>query len=170
MKKVLTNHKVLLVVVVVLLAINVGLLWYSFGDKRSGRGRSSRNFSVEQYMRKQIGFDDAQSAQFKQHLDQNRDSLKVYGDRVRDAKVAMYKLLQGAPVADSVVEHAASRLAEEQKAMEILMYHHFAAVRAMCKPDQLPKYDSMLTRMSSRNRWFNRGRSSRDSVNENKNR
>ena len=170
MRNVLTNHKVLLVVVAVLLAINVGLLWYGFGDKRSGRGRSSRNFSVEQYMRKQIGFDDMQAEQFKLHLEKNRDSLKVYGDRVRDAKVALYKLLQGAPVADSVVERAAARLAEEQKAMEILMYRHFEAVRLMCKPDQLGRYDSMLTRMSSRNRWFNRARSGRDSVNENKNR
>lgn len=164
MKKLMSNPKVLLALVIALLAMNLALLWYTFGGGNN-RGRSGRNgFSLERYMQKEVGFDTTQVAAFKDLLGKNRDSMKIYGERIKHAKTDLYKLMRQENVTDLMVDSAVSILAQEQKAMDLMMYHHFEQVRKICNATQLAKFDSMVTRMSNRTRWFRRSSNNQDSV------
>lgn len=158
MKQLIRNNKALIFLVVVLLLTNIALLLYFLVFKKTTGFQPGRqgNFSVVEHMKKEVGFDDQQSVQFKQMLEQNRDSMKLFSEKVRTAKTALYKLLQQPNTPDSVIAAAGKHLGEQQKAMEMQMFRHFQRVRLLCTPDQLPKFDTMVTKMSNRAPWSRR--------------
>ena len=49
------------------------------------------------------------------------------------------------------VEQTAAEITEKQKGIEVAYYYHFRRVQALCRPDQLPLLDTVLTRMVMRN-------------------
>lgn len=158
MSSFIKNNKGLLIVVVVLLVSNIGLLAYFLVWKKPEQmGPPRGNFSVVEHMKKEIGFNDEQSAQFRLLLEQNRDSMKQYSEQVKQAKSALYKLLQDPQASDSAVLLAGNRLAQEQEAMELVMFRHFQRVRKLCTDSQVVKFDTMVTRMSNRAPWSRRG-------------
>ena len=108
-------------------------------------------------MKKEIGFNDEQTTQFRQLLEQNRDSMKKYSEQVKLAKTALYKLLQDPKASDSAVTAAGNQLAQQQEAMELVMFRHFQRVRKLCTDSQVVKFDTMVTRMSNRAPWSRRG-------------
>lgn len=163
------NNKGLLFLVLILLLSNVGILIYFLAWKKStGYGQQRGNYSVVDRVKKEIGFTEEQTTQFRQLLETNRDSMKKYSEKVRGAKIELYKLLQQPSLSDSQVQAAGSRLSQQQEAMELVMFRHFQRVRKLCTNDQLIKFDSMVTRMSNREPWSRRGGAPR-SENEKRN-
>lgn len=157
MSSFIKNNKGLLFLVVVLLLSNIGLLAYFLIWKNpASSGPQRGNFSVVDHMKKEIGFNDEQSTQFRQMLEQNRDSMKKYSEQVKLAKSALYKLLQDPKTSDSAVTAAGNRLAQQQEAMELVMFRHFQRVRKICNDSQVIKFDTMVTRMSNRSPWSRR--------------
>lgn len=158
------NNKALIFLVVVLLLSNVGLLLYFLVGKKPGNrqwGGQKGDFSIVDFMKKEVGFNEEQTKQFKELHDKNRDSLKVLGDNIRTAKNELYKLLQQANAPDSIVYGRAEHLAQNQKSMELAMFRHFQKVRAICDSQQQVKLDSLVSRMNNRSPWYRRGGSSR---------
>jgi hypothetical protein len=106
------NNKALIFLVVILLLSNIGLLLYFFvwkkPDHKAG-GPSRGEFSIVDYMKKEIGFNDEQTKQFQQLHEMNRDSLKIFGDSIRAAKNNLYKLLQAPEAPDDSNLSACSR-------------------------------------------------------------
>ncbi len=84
--------------------------------------------------------------------------MKKYSEQVKLAKTALYKLLQDPTTTDSAVLAAAgNQLAQQQEAMELVMFRHFQRVRKLCTDSQVVKFDTMVTRMSNRSPWSRRG-------------
>jgi len=159
------NNKALIFLVVILLLSNIGLLlyfllWKKPAHKQSGQPKGE--FSIVDYMKKEIGFDDEQTKQFQQLHELNRDSLKTIGDSIRSSKNALYKLMQQTPPAnDSAVNAAVKTVSIYQQRMEMNMFRHFQRVRAICNAEQQVKLDSMVVRMNNRPSGYRRGGQSR---------
>lgn len=170
MKQLIRNNKALIFLVVVLLLTNIALLFYFLVFKKPTGYQPGRqgNFSVVEHMKKEVGFDEMQSVQFKQMLEQNRDSMKLYSEKVRSAKTALYKLLQQPNTPDSVIVAAGKNLGNLQQAMEMQMFRHFQRVRALCTSEQVPKFDTMVTKMSNRAPWSRRNGNPRPDDNSKK--
>jgi hypothetical protein len=152
------NNRGLLLLVVILFLSNIGLLaYFLFWKKPEAAGPQRGNFSVVDHMKKEIGFNDEQTTQFRQMLEQNRDSMKKYSEQVKLAKTALYKLLQNPAASDSAILIAGNKLAQQQEAMELVMFRHFQRVRKLCVDSQVVKFDTMITRMSNRAPWSRRG-------------
>ena len=155
------NNKALIFLVVILLLSNIGLLLYFFVWKKTDHkagGPPRGEFSIVDYMKKEVGFNDEQAKQFQQLHELNRDSLKIIGDSIRSAKNSLYKLLQQpSPANDSDVRYAVTALSSYQQRMELRMFRHFQRVRAICTPEQQVKLDSMVIRMNNRTPWNRRG-------------
>lgn len=155
------NNKALIFLVIVLLLSNIGLLlyflmWKKPSHKSSGPPKSE--FSIVDYMKKEIGFNDEQTKQFQQLHELNRDSLKIIGDSIRSSKNALYKLMQLTPPAnDSAVYAAVKNVSIFQQRMEMRMFRHFQRVRSICNPEQQVKLDSMVGRMNNRPSGYRRG-------------
>ena len=158
------NNKSLIFLVVVLLLSNVGLLLYYLVWKKPGNrqwGGQKGDFSIVDFMKKEVGFNEEQTKQFKELHDKNRDSLKVLGDNILTSKIELYKLLQQANPPDSIINRMAGQLAQNQESMELTMFRHFQKVRAICNSQQQVKLDSLVSRMNNRSLWYRRGGSSR---------
>jgi Spy/CpxP family protein refolding chaperone len=155
------NNKALIFLVVILLLSNIGLLlyfllWNKPTHKASGPPKGE--FSIVDYMKKEIGFNDEQTKQFQQLHELNRDSLKTIGDSIRSSKNALYKLMQeSASANDSAVSAAIRTLSSYQQRMEMNMFRHFQRVRNICSPEQQVKLDSMVVRMNNRPSGYRRG-------------
>lgn len=154
------NNKGLIFLVVILLLSNVGLLLYFLMLKKpehkpGGPGRG--DFSIVDYMKKEVGFNEDQTKQFQQLHELNRDSLKLIGDSIRASKNKLYTFLQQAPPNDSSVQAAAATLSHYQQKMELNMFRHFQRVRAICTPEQQVKLDTLVNRMNNRPAFYRRG-------------
>lgn len=160
------NNKTLIFLVLILLLSNIGLLLYFFVLKPPSKkpGGSRNDFSVVEYVKKEIGFNEDQSKQFELLHNQNKESLKIISDSIRSKKNALYKILQdGGNPSDSVVNDMIGSIGIYQQRLEHTMFRHFGKVRALCAPEQRPKFDSMVNRMNNRSPWFRRSGGGRGS-------
>lgn len=154
------KNKTLLLLVVILLLSNLGLLLYFFAWKKPGYkngGGPRGEFAIVDFMKKEIGFTEEQTKQFKALHEANRDSLKILGENIRKAKTELYSLLQQGNTPDSLINSTAEKMSQYQKRMEISMFYHFQKVRAICNTEQKIKLDSLVNRMNNRPPWFRRG-------------
>ena len=154
------NNKALIFLVIILLLSNIGLLFYFLSWKKPpGRGWGGRKgeSSIVDFMKKEIGFTEDQSVQYKALHELNRDSLKILGENIRKSKTELYGLVQKNMATDSSVQNTAEQIALLQKKIELTMFYHFQKVRALCNTEQKVKLDSLVTRMNNRPPWFRRG-------------
>jgi protein CpxP len=155
------NNKALIFLVVILLLSNIGLLLYFLVWKKSDHkasGPPRGDFSIVDFMKKEVGFDSVQTKQFQQLHEGNRDSLKIIGDSIRASKNALYKLMQQpVPASDIVVNAAVDAVSKHQQQMELTIFRHFQQVRAICSAEQQVKLDSIVSRMNNRPSGYRRG-------------
>lgn len=157
MKRLMNNPRTLLRLVILLLISNIGLAAFHYYRTRSYGDRFPRsNEAIEAEMKKELGLTDAQAAQFRLLLRENRDSLKVLGGNLRQSKKEYYSLLQQNMVSDSLIQARNTLIAEKQSALDRQMYNHFQQVRSLLTEKQRPAYDSMVMRMISRSSWSRR--------------
>lgn len=154
------SNKSLVFLIVILLISNIGLLLYFFVLKPSPKKPDGPrgDFSVVNYMKKEVGFDEEQTKQFEILHNQNRESLKTISDSIRSTKNALYKLLQeGVNPPDSVVQKSIQAIGNYQQRLELTMFRHLEKVRTICTPEQRVKFDTVVNRMNNRSPWFRRG-------------
>ena len=133
-----------------LVLVNAGMLWY-FTRPPKEEKPLSRSEKMAEYMKKELRLDDAQVQQYLQlrHL---RDSLlaPLQAD-TRAAKMEMLALLKQPNVTDSMVRMAAEKVGQKQVDLEVAYFNHFKRIMNICKPEQQPYFDEVLSRMVRRN-------------------
>ncbi|HLG41241.1 MAG TPA: periplasmic heavy metal sensor [Chitinophagaceae bacterium] len=143
-----SRNRNLLFIIAALVLTNVAVLVYFLWIKRpvETRRMDGKNGMTEM-LKKEVGFNDEQVAQYKQLKDEQWASIKPMFDEMRKAKENLFRLLSDPNTSDSLVSKATNAIAEKQKTLDLQTFSHFKKVRAVCTPDQLPKYDSMIQRM-----------------------
>lgn len=145
------NHKILLVLIVALLATNLGMLWYFTHQTKQEAKPLSRSERMAEMMKKELQFTEDQAQKYLQ-LRARRDSImQPMNATLRAAKMEMLQLLQQPDVSDTIIEAAATKVGREQSKLEVAFFHHFRRVQGICQPNQLPMLDNMLERMVRRN-------------------
>lgn len=146
-----SNNKVLLVLILVLLATNLGMLWHFTRESKVETKPVSRTERMGDMMRKELGFNDDQVQQYIT-LRLRRDLLmQPLNLELRQAKMNFLELLRQPNVPDSLVQKAALEVAMKQAPIEVEFFQHFKRIQALCSPAQLGSFDSMLSRMVRRN-------------------
>lgn len=148
------RNRNLLVIIAVLLLTNIGVLayflWYKKPpDMHAGGPQRDRN-GMADVLQKEVGFDADQLGKYKELRDRQRDIIKPMFDSMRVAKDGLFKLISVSDVTDSTVSAAADVIAKRQSELDIKTFQHFRRVRALCRPDQEAKYDSLLLHMFRR--------------------
>ncbi|RPE08975.1 periplasmic heavy metal sensor [Chitinophaga lutea] len=146
MKETFARNKVLSLLVLVLLLTNILMLvffvWMKPEPKHAFK-RDSRG-DVMQVLEKEVGFSPAQMDQYKKLKDQHWDRMKPYFGEMRTARNNFYNLLNQASVPDSTVQRLADSIAAKQKQMDLQTFRHFEQVKAICTPEQQPRFDSLV--------------------------
>jgi periplasmic protein CpxP/Spy len=82
-------------------------------------------------------------------------------DSIRDAKKRFFDLLNQPGATDSSALIARSNeIADLQKRLDLATFRHFQNVRAICRPDQLQKFDTVIKEIVNRMTPFRRMRDS----------
>ncbi|WP_126246082.1 Spy/CpxP family protein refolding chaperone [Chitinophaga rhizosphaerae] len=146
MREAFAKHKVLSVLVVLLLLTNLFLVFFIVMKKPAppGRGSHPSRGEVMQLLEKEVGFSKDQLESYRQLKEQHWDRMKPSFTGMRNAKDGFYKLLSLSSVPDSVVNAMADTIAARQKQIDLQTFRHFQQVRALCTPEQQPRFDSVV--------------------------
>ena len=146
-----SRNRNLIFIIAVLLLTNIAVLAYFLWIKKpttdGGGHGGGRKIEMADRLKDSVGFNDEQVGQFKKLKDEHWASLKPMFDEMRNAKDNLFKLLSDPNASDSLIDRASDVIAEKQKALDLQTFNHFKKVRALCTPEQQPKYDSMVQRM-----------------------
>jgi periplasmic protein CpxP/Spy len=145
-----SNKPALIILIVVLLITNLGMLWYFTRDAKEEVKPTTRTQRMAEMMRKELGFDSNQAQEYI-NLRHRRDSIMApMNAELREAKIEMIKLMSTEGVTDSMMQLAAEKIAAKQVPIEVAFHQHFKRIQAICNPQQLKSFDSMLLRMVRR--------------------
>jgi hypothetical protein len=148
-----TQNRFLVLLVAILLVANLGLMLYFFVGRSNHNKHQSSNHPVSDFMQKQIGFNADQAAKFQELRDQHKQAVKPVINEIKMLKDSLYRLLQKPPVNDSVAGNLVNEIGEKQKQWEFMIFHHFQKIRALCDTAQLPKFDTLVHHMVTRDPW-----------------
>ncbi|SDC87383.1 Spy/CpxP family protein refolding chaperone [Niabella drilacis] len=140
------RNRTLIFIIALLLITNLALLAYTFFfSKKPHPEREREGFTAA--LKNEVGFTDSQIEQFKQLKQKQWAGAKADMEQIRKIKQQLFDLTRRPVVADSTVEALADSIATLQKQAEVKSFHHFKATRAICTPEQQPKYDSLMTKI-----------------------
>jgi hypothetical protein len=147
------QNRFLVLLVALLLIANLGLMLYFFVFRKDAeqKGKPPR---VSDFVQKEIGFNTDQAAKFQQLRDEHKEAIKPLVEDIKKLKDSLYNLLQKPNVDDSTASIIADKIGEKQQEWELMIFHHFQKVRAICDSSQLPKFDSLVHRMINRGPWM----------------
>jgi len=144
----------LLVLVAILLITNIATLsiyWLKKPPAHDGPfdpGRREKRMG--QFMVDQMKFDAQQEASYWKLRDSMINTQKPVMDSIRTAKTRFFDLLNQNSVNDSELYNRSNEVAALQKKLDLATFRHFQNVRALCRPDQLEKFDTVIKEIVSR--------------------
>ena len=144
------RNRNLLIIIGVLLLTNIAVLVYFLGQKKPATSHDEGRSSVSEMLQKEVGFNDEQTAKYKQLKEKQRETIRPMYDDMRKAKDNLFRLLRYPGTSDSLLNKVSDAIAQKQKAIDLQTFNHFKSVRELCTPEQQPKYDSMVLRMFSK--------------------
>jgi len=145
-----SRNRNLIFIIAALLLTNIAVLVYFLWIKQpttEGGGHGRPRIDMADRLKDSVGFNDEQVAQFKKLKDEQWATIRPLFDEMRKAKDSLFKLISDPDVSDSVINKTSDVIAQKQKALDLQTFNHFKKVRALCTPDQQPKYDSLIQRM-----------------------
>jgi protein CpxP len=145
----MSKLKLLTIAVIGLLVVNLAMVAFFVLNRPSQRpeGRlpmeqdGPKNIIIEK-----LHFDKEQSAQYESLIEQHQVIIKSLNDSIKDAKNELYSSLtnQNFTGKDSLI----AKLGLLQRQIELTHYEHFAAIKKLCKPNQLDDYTALTKELS----------------------
>lgn len=144
------KSRVFLTIIGILLVANIAMVSFFLMKKDKGKSekqRTDRRTMIANFLKTEIGFDTVQLQQYDTLSKGHKENMKKMFENLRSTKDKQFKELTAAGFSDSVMNAIADQSAASQKAMELKMFNHLKNVRLLCKPEQLPKFDSLFVKV-----------------------
>jgi hypothetical protein len=143
------RNKVFLSIIGILLIANIAMVSFFIfkKDDRKHEKRMDRKTMIADFLKKEIRFDAAQLQQYDTLSTRHRENMKKMFDSLKSSKDKQFAALTAGNFSDSVMNIVADQSAASQKMMELQMFNHLKNVRMLCKPEQLPKFDSLFVKI-----------------------
>jgi periplasmic protein CpxP/Spy len=135
----MNKTRILWSLLIVCLLSNVFLLWRSFaGHPLHGRHKQEPKHHIIEALQ----LDESQRKEYEKLIQEHRGKVDSLEQELVQVRTGMYALL-----ADSAQANAQQILAVThiQSQMEQVHYAHFKAIRALCKTDQLERFDKLTS-------------------------
>lgn len=140
-----SRNKVLLALVAILLLTNLALVAFFVIKKEPQKkeARQSRSAVMRGMLKDSVGFNEQQLQRFDTIRQQHEQDLKPLFENMRDAKLSFYRQMNAARDTAAIIT-ASNEIGETQKAVDLAFYKYFQNIRALCTPQQLTSYDSLV--------------------------
>lgn len=138
------KSKVLIIIIGVLLAANVIMLAFFLMNDRKAlkKEKTDRNVFVSNYLKKEVGFDTHQLADYDSLSKKHREQLKATFSRLNEERKKTFQKLAATSFSDIAIDSAAMEIHERQRVLELSMLKHLRDIRKLCTPEQLPRFDT----------------------------
>jgi protein CpxP len=143
------RQKWLLLLVIILLLTNIttlSIFWFVKPKKPAGPERQR----MGTWIVNELKFDKDQEATYWKLRDSLVSQQKPIMDSMRAAKKRFYEQLNNPNVSDSTLEINSNKTLALQKRLDFLTFQHFQQVRTLCRPEQLPKLDTVVKEIINR--------------------
>lgn len=143
-----SRNKVLLALVAILLLTNLALVAFFVMKKEPPKKeeRPNRSSVMRGLLKDSVGFNDEQLTRFDSIKAQHESTLKPLFENTREAKLSYYKQMSK-PEDTAALNAAGDLIGETQKAVDAAFFTYFQNIRAICTPQQLTSYDSVVQRV-----------------------
>ena len=141
----MTKQTLLTIAVVLLLAMNGVTVWSLLRHPHRPPGPPPEE-RPKMLVIDRLGFSADQVAKYEQLISAHRQAIETNDMRLREAREALFNDLRHPD--DAVRDSLANVIGGLQAAVERVNHDHFAQVRALCRPDQLPKFDALIGELS----------------------
>jgi protein CpxP len=135
------NKKLINITIIALLLINAGtlaLLW-----AKPGRDRlRPKGHPVEKILKKDLGFNAEQMAQFEQLKEQHHQSVS---DLKKSTRQHRETLFSSPPLESNQADSIAKLMGQGVADIEYATWRHFQDVRNLCTEEQVAKFDELLS-------------------------
>jgi periplasmic protein CpxP/Spy len=137
------KSKIFLFIIGILLLTNFVLLFFFLQEPKKDSHLDRRAY-IAAFLKDEIGFDQNQLKQFDTLSSHHRENMKNIWDKTRIPKGEQFRQLAAGQFTDSAIDAVAEQSAKRQKTVELMMCAHLKNIRLLCKPEQLPKFDSLF--------------------------
>jgi hypothetical protein len=142
--------------IVVLLLANIAMLIFFVGMKEGHKRGDDKNRGpneINKVLEEKIGFSKQQMQRVKELRHEHWEKMKGRFEDIRQAKIDFYSQLNLPEVQDSALKKSAALIGDKQEAIDLQAFKNIRSIRALCTPEQLPKYDSIMP-AAIKNLWF----------------
>ncbi len=140
----MSKVKLLLITSVSLLLINLLLVGFMAFGKPHHRPHKA---GPKDYIIKKLDLTEQQIAHYEALIEAHKTSRKALHQQMRELKKELYGLLAGEGnmiYKDSII----TKIGSLQEKMELLHLEHFAALKSICKAEQVEKFDLLISELA----------------------
>jgi periplasmic protein CpxP/Spy len=153
-----SKTQVLIFIIAILLIVNIAMV-LSFGMKEPAKpGKTNdrpprRPNPIAFTLKEKVGFSEQQMEQIDQLKKQHREKMHLLFEDIRKAKISFYSHVNKSQINEAEMQALSLDIAKKQQAIELQAFRNFREIRALCTPEQLPRYDSLMPQVIQ-NMWF----------------
>jgi periplasmic protein CpxP/Spy len=159
------RQKWLLLLVAILLVTNIITLSIYWSMKPAEQARPNENGGdrqkrMGQFMVNELKLDKDQETVYWKLRDTMVSKQRPLMDSIRNTKKRFFDLLKEPATQDTTLQARADEIGALQKQLDLVTFQHFQQVRALCKPEQVLKFDTVIKEIVNRmtNGWRSPGK------------
>ena len=137
------KQTVLTILVMVLVALNIGLvtfMWYTQRPNNGPGGPETANFLM-----RELHFSKEQEGRYQNLQKQFNDSLEPIRDRERQIHDRFFGMMHASNPDSALVALTIDTMGHIRAEIEYLTFAHFRQVRALCNDEQQQKFDNIIS-------------------------
>ncbi|HEY8388369.1 MAG TPA: hypothetical protein VIK74_07180 [Parasegetibacter sp.] len=151
-----SRYKWLVFIIGVLLVTNIAMLAMLVKKKdppkrenRSGQTQTYQSRTV-MILEKEVGFSKEQLEQYQALREDHSTKMRPIIEKIRASKDSFYRLLSLPEISDSLLQATAAKVAEAENQVNLQTFQHFRDIKALCTPEQQPKFEKFIENVISR--------------------
>ena len=134
------NTRFLKIMIAILLLINISTLTFMWLQRPGAHGpKGPADFLI-----KSIGLDADQQSGFARLRESHQRAMRDLRQQNGVVRQRFYDFLATPQVDSTQWQSLADSIAASQKRMEMTTFRHFQTVRALCRPEQQPRFDAVI--------------------------
>lgn len=144
--------KLLTLLVVVLALLNIGILGYLYFGKQNNpigpRDGQMGMSNPKNIVVNKLKFDENQQTQYQELIEIHQSKIKELDDKIRTTKTFLYSLLSESNINTNSKDSLILALNQYQKQIEQTHFNHFVEIKKICRPEQIPDYNTLTEELS----------------------
>ena len=147
-----SRNKIYVLLIGILLLSNLALVDFFVTNKQEKKEvRKDRPGGyMKEALKNEVGFDEQQMAQFEEMAAKHKQQMRPLFEDISKTKEGFYKFLTQPGTSDTLLNSSAKEIGEKQRLIDLKIFTHFQNIREICRPEQQPKFDSLIQRVVHR--------------------